>query len=246
MQRYGRRALTALVAMLAVPAMLLGEVLLAGAAGAASVPGATHSVVATPMNGAASVSWKAPTTSGGSPVVRYVVTPYLGSVKQAALVFNSTATTQTVPNLKNASAYQFTVAATNAVGTGAASTKSVLVTVGSPGQPRRPMATWATNITGQLRVYFEAAAKNGCTGDHLQGCLHVVERRREQLRDRPPGLERHRVHDRGEQAHVAQVVFVPGQRDQQPRNGTGVAARTEPPTRVARQGALTGRTAPRP
>ncbi len=161
MQRYGRRALTALVAMLAVPAMLLGEVLLVGAAGAASVPGATHSVVATPMNGAASVSWKAPTTSGGSPVVRYVVTPYLGSVKQAALVFNSTATTQTVPNLKNASAYQFTVAATNAVGTGAASTKSAPVTVGTPGQPRRPMATWATNITGQLRVYFEAAAKNG-------------------------------------------------------------------------------------
>jgi Fibronectin type III domain len=161
MQPSSRRALTALVATLALPAIVLGEAFLAGAAGAASVPGATHSVVAAPLNGAASVSWKAPTTSGGSPVVGYVVTPYLGTAKQAALVFNSTATTQTVPSLKNASAYQFTVAATNAVGTGAASTKSATVTVGTPGQPRRPMATWATNITGQLRVYFEATAKNG-------------------------------------------------------------------------------------
>jgi large repetitive protein len=162
MQRSSRRGLTALVALLvALPAIVLGEGLLAGAAGAASAPGVTHSVVAAPLNGAASVTWKAPTTSGGSPVVGYVVTPYLGSVQQAAVVFNSTATTQTVPNLKNASGYQFTVAATNAMGTGAASTKSAIVTIGAPGQPRRPMATWATNITGQLRVYFEAASKNG-------------------------------------------------------------------------------------
>ena len=52
-------------------------------------------------------------------VTGYVVTPYIAGVAQATQTFNNTATTETVTGLTNGTAYTFTVAAINGVGTGA-------------------------------------------------------------------------------------------------------------------------------
>jgi predicted RNA-binding protein with TRAM domain len=96
----------------------------------ATVSGAPINVTATAgSNGTATVTWNAPFRSGGSAVVGYVVTPYLGTVAQASQVFNSTAVTETVSGLYPGSVYTFTIAAINASGNGASSAQSNTITV---------------------------------------------------------------------------------------------------------------------
>jgi phospholipase C len=85
-------------------------------------------VSATAGPSSATVRWRAPSTGNGSPVTGYVVTPYLGNAAQPPRKFASTATMQTVTGLESGKAYRFTVAATNANGTGEDSTKSNAVT----------------------------------------------------------------------------------------------------------------------
>ena len=92
------------------------------------------------------VSWTAPGSTGGTPITGYVVTPYLnGTTAQATQTFNITATTETVTGLTNGSAYTFTVAAINGVGTGGFSTGSNSVTPatvrGRQPSGRRPQRT---------------------------------------------------------------------------------------------------------
>ena len=90
----------------------------------ATVPGAPTAVTAVAGDGEATVSWSAPLDDGGSAIDGYSVTPYVGGVAQAPVVFGTSATTQTVSGLANGTEYVFTVAAVNAVGTGAESTAS--------------------------------------------------------------------------------------------------------------------------
>ena len=73
------------------------------------------------------MSWTAP-ANNGSAITAYVVTPYVGSVAQAAKTFTSTATSQTITGLTNATTYTFKVAAKNANGTGPQSVASNAVT----------------------------------------------------------------------------------------------------------------------
>ena len=89
----------------------------------ASVPGAPTSVAAVRGPGEAVVSFTAPVSDGGSAITSYTVTSSPGSV-------TATGSTSpiTVTGLTNGTSYTFTVAATNAVGTGSASSASSAIT----------------------------------------------------------------------------------------------------------------------
>ena len=111
-----------------------------------TAPSAPTGVSAVPGDGEAVVSWLAP-NNGGSPIISYTVTPYVGAVAQTPDTFVSTATTQTVTGLTDGTAYTFTVIATNTVGPSAPSAASSAVTPaaasltivnGSGGQAGRP------------------------------------------------------------------------------------------------------------
>jgi fibronectin type III domain protein len=80
------------------------------------------------------VSWTAP-SNGGSPITSYTVTPYIGSTAQTPVTVTGSppATSTTVTGLTNGTTYTFTVSATNAVGTGPASSPSNAATPGPAG-----------------------------------------------------------------------------------------------------------------
>ena len=85
-----------------------------------TAPGAPTGVTAIPGNTQADISWTAPST-GGSPIEKYTVTltPAAGSPVTKDV---TGATSTTVTGLSNGTQYAVTVTATNAVGTGSAST----------------------------------------------------------------------------------------------------------------------------
>jgi hypothetical protein len=92
------------------------------------VPTAPTSVQATKGAGKATLHWKAPSTTNGSPITGYVVTPYRSGVAQAAQAFSSSATTETVTGLTKGKPYAFRVAARNARGLGPKSLLSNTIT----------------------------------------------------------------------------------------------------------------------
>ena len=92
-----------------------------------SAPAAPVAPVASPANGSVTLSWRAP-FDGASPVTGYTVTPYVAGIAGPPIDYGPAATTVTVPGLTNATAYSFTVAASNNVGTGPASPMSNSVT----------------------------------------------------------------------------------------------------------------------
>ncbi len=124
-----------------------------------TVPGAPTEVSAVPGNGQAAVSWTAPASNGGSPLTGYVVTPYLGATAQSSSLFDASETTRTITGLTNGSSYTFRVAATNAAGTGAASSASAPVTPRTV--PGAPTGVSAVPGNGQAVVSWSAPASNG-------------------------------------------------------------------------------------
>jgi len=73
-----------------------------------AAPGPPTSVSASPLQGAASVSWTAPVNTGGLPIISYIVTSNPGN-------FTATVSTSpaTVTSLNHGTSYTFTVVATN-------------------------------------------------------------------------------------------------------------------------------------
>ena len=138
---------------------------------APTAPLAPTGVSATAGNGSATVSWTAP-ANGGSPITSYTVTPFIAGVAQAttAVTGNPPATSATVSGLTNGISYTFTVTATNAVGTGAASAPSAAVTPSGPTSPvldtkvsvnatgtTATTPTFSTAQAGETLVAFTAA-----------------------------------------------------------------------------------------
>jgi len=106
-----------------------------------TVPGAPTGVSATAGNASATVTWVAPASDGGTPVTGYVITPYVGTTAQTAVDVGNVLSDD-VTGLTNGTTYTFTVAATNAAGTGTASAASAAVTPATlPGAPSTVVAT---------------------------------------------------------------------------------------------------------
>jgi hypothetical protein len=95
----------------------------------AGLPGAPASVTATAGHAEVTVSWTA-SNANGSPVTSYTVTRSPGNVTKTV-----TGLTTTFTGLTNGATYQFTVKATNAVGTGAGTLSNFVV------------PTWVTGLT---------------------------------------------------------------------------------------------------
>ncbi len=91
-------------------------------------PSAPTAVTASAATAQALLSWTAPSNNGGSSITSYTVTPYIGASAQTPLETGASATSTIVKGLTNGSAYTFTVAATNAAGTGVPSSASGAVT----------------------------------------------------------------------------------------------------------------------
>ena len=117
-----------------------------------TVPGAPTGVSGTPGNGTVDLSWTAPTSDGGSAITGYTVTPAIGGVAQTPRVFASAATSQTITGLANGTAYTFTVQATNAAGTGVASSPSAAVTPVAPAAAWAPFSSWGAMVD---RLYLD-------------------------------------------------------------------------------------------
>ena len=125
-----------------------------------TAPGKPTGVVATPGNGRAVVTWKAPADDGRSPITGYTVTETergLGAVTCAA----AGALSCTVSGLTNGIEYTFTVHAGNTVGDGPESDASNKVVPVAPALPGKPTSVVATGGSASVYVSWTAPVDNG-------------------------------------------------------------------------------------
>jgi hypothetical protein len=137
-----------------------------GGGGGSGPPSAPSGVTATPASSEAAVSWSAPSNIGGGPITGYAVTPYVGTTAGTPVAVNGSTTSATVTGLTNGTAYTFKVAATNASGTGPASTASSATT---PEDTILDLATPSVADGGdsssvELGVKFTASVSGTVTG----------------------------------------------------------------------------------
>ncbi|MGO8956723.1 MAG: fibronectin type III domain-containing protein [Streptosporangiaceae bacterium] len=124
---------------------------------AAKVPGRPSGVTALPTDHGALVSWRPPSSNGGSPVTGYVITASPGGKS----VHTSAVTSFLVGGLRNTTAYSFTVAAVNKAGVGHASRPSPKVMPHSPTAPSAPRSVAAVAGFEQVSVSWAAPKSDG-------------------------------------------------------------------------------------
>jgi titin len=113
----------------------------------ATTPDAPTSVVASARDASAVVRWTAPADDGGSALTGYTITVYSGDAVVKTVTAGKSATQVTVGGLENGITYRFTVAASNAVGTGPASSLSAEVTPTAPPPSSSTTTTTSTTTT---------------------------------------------------------------------------------------------------
>jgi len=120
-------------------------------------------VAASPVDGAALVTWNPPVLEGSNPVTRYTVTSSAGNpVSLSAAEFARTGYVR-APGLKNGEPVTFTVTSSNASGTSPSSIASPPVTPGArelrkPGAPARIFVHRSKDAAS---VHFQAPKDNG-------------------------------------------------------------------------------------
>jgi hypothetical protein len=129
-----------------------------------TVPGAPTAATATAGDSQTTVTFSPPASNGGSPITGYTVISYPSGGVDANS--GSTATTHSVTNLTNGTAYDFTVTATNAVGTGPTSAPSNIVTPHTL-LPGAPTGVSATPGDATAWVSFTPPTSNG--GSAIKG-----------------------------------------------------------------------------
>jgi hypothetical protein len=127
----------------------------------AMVPGPVSNVVATAGDTTATVTWTAPSDTGGTAVISYVVTPYIGGTAQASQTVTAPTTTATFSGLTDGTTYWFSVAATNSIGTGP-TVDSYSVT---PSSTAAPPARMTAVSTQQYRLL----SSDGATWQDVDG-----------------------------------------------------------------------------
>ncbi|WP_157892252.1 MULTISPECIES: DUF7927 domain-containing protein [Frankia] len=123
-----------------------------------SAPATPVAPTATAGVTSATVTWVAP-ASNGSTIIGYVVTPIRNGVAQTPVSFDASTTTRTLTGLTAAASYTFTVAAVNAVGTGAASPASAAVVPYA--LPAAPTITAVSAGSTSANLSWTAPASNG-------------------------------------------------------------------------------------
>ena len=129
----------------------------------ATVPGAPTTVLATSDSASADVSWTAPADNGGSAVTSYTATAYTSSsgttTAGTPCTTTAPATACTITGLTNGTTYDVAVTATNARGTGVASSPRVAVT--PIARPSAPTISSVGSGDTYLSVAFTAGAAGG-------------------------------------------------------------------------------------
>jgi hypothetical protein len=125
---------------------------------ALTAPGAPSLGTPTARSGAVDVRWDAPVEDGGSPITGYTVRALRDGQVVGTTTTGPDQATATVHGLVNGTAYTFTVAAINAIGTGAASTTPAVVPVTTPGVP---VLGTATPGDGSVVVRWSAPQSTG-------------------------------------------------------------------------------------
>ena len=128
--------------------------------GAPTVPGQVASVVASAGNASAALSWSAP-SNGGSQILSYTVTPYIGNEAQPTTTVTGTppVTNATVNGLKNGTNYTFKVTAANSVGPGPASEPSNAITPATT--PSAPTGVVASAGNASAALSWSAPSNGG-------------------------------------------------------------------------------------
>ena len=134
-----------------------------------TVPGAPTIGTAIAGDGQATVSWTAPSSTGGAAITGYRIEQSTnGGTSWTVAVANtaSTSTSQVVTGLINDTPYQFRVAAINSVGTGpnSAATNSVTPTRSVPGAP-----TAVTAVAGNAEAIVGWVAPTSTGGSAITG-----------------------------------------------------------------------------
>ena len=133
----------------------------------ATAPTAPSALMAAAANTAVTLSWTAPTSDGGAPIINYMVEYDTDMNFSSSPMTVSTAadvTSHTISGLTNATPYYFRVAAVNSVGTGAyypGATDAAVTATPAPTAPSAPSALMAAAANTEVTLSWTAAASDG-------------------------------------------------------------------------------------
>lgn len=132
----------------------------------AAVPGAPTIGTASAASARATVAFQAPSSTGGMVITGYTASCVTGAT---AITASGTKSPIVVTGLTNGSTYACSVAAKNAMGTGASSATVAAAPVAVTAKPGTPVVSGLTAGTGQISVAFSAGS-GGTASSYTATC----------------------------------------------------------------------------